>query len=54
MKLLSLTYFFGGIGTGVALINCNEKYAMILGGCTLISKLVFEMLYAYENTDHET
>jgi hypothetical protein len=54
MRLLSLTYFFGGIGTGVTLINCNEKYAMIFGGITLISKLAFEILAAYENTNHET
>ena len=54
MKVLSMIYFFGGIGTGVTLINCNEKYAMILGGITLISKLAFELIYAFEEkTNHE-
>lgn len=53
MKVLSLIYFFGGIGTGVGLINCNTKYAMIFGGITLLSKLVFELVYAFEEK-HES
>lgn len=54
MRVLSVIYFFGGIGTGVALINCNAKYAMIFGGITLLSRLVFELVYAFEeNTNHE-
>lgn len=54
MRVLSVIYFFGGIGTGVALINCHKEYSMILGGVTLLSRLVFELVYAFEeNTNHE-
>lgn len=53
MKVLSLTYFFGGIGTGVALINNNGYSAMLFGGIALIAKLLFEILHAHENTNYE-
>jgi hypothetical protein len=36
-------YYFSAIGTGVAMINQNIYYSMLLGGIALISLLVFNL-----------
>ena len=49
MKIAAIIYTLSALGCGVALINENSKYSMILGGISIISFITYTLLVEHEH-----
>ena len=49
MKLLSVTTYFSALYFSIALINLNEKHAMISLGVAVLTRLTYLLVEAYED-----